>query len=882
MASAIAPPAAIIRCLDPDDKKISTNVAALDLSSYLPHLLSSDNGGNSGGSDRSVSNRSVRRRDVIRPLEPDEMVNSLGLPLSISDSVSRTNHRCSDDSLDGGGNNDKNYDAATADDDMGRDDDSKHSMIGDVDVSDTCTPPSTRYSNSDDNDANINNNHGGALVLHPSAERRMVPHVNDNNNNNGIDSQHGSRELSSLSDERRMIPHGNNAAPRHRSASPPGSDGAEHRFRLVSTTATATTDRPSSSRSPIMGIVRSGRMGDRTVRGVEPPEAVRDRSLLLLDGDDECGNDPPGESPNDRPVCLDLVLVPKGGAGRSTNSSVDCDGSSGASDGSGGGGYRRVYRSVRWVDPKTVKNASDVDHSLLKHYEELVVTNANHQHDEGVNSNALVEYDAGLNKDPPASTLLSPHQQQSSPIINTPHQSPADLLLSNPRMRIATVSSGYKKANYFVREDLDTRIYFHQLEDAVGYMAKRGYMRMRREEEGEWRELLQKAHGVVKVGPKKEKQRYRKGKLVLILKKIVTDDDVRKEKGANNNNKKKRSKPKNKRSSSSSRSDDASSLSGSHATQSTYNSDSVETQGTAHTDRTSLGKTVRGSFKSYSEKFLAQQEDEKRRYLLAIVEGRPLDNFGYNAPAIPGGTGGQLLLTDGSTMGAAAPPPPSSSGLPADPDADATACSEYGESRLTSFNKSDASGWITTTTEYTGATTAHETDGTTTDDKQEEFNKSRKSISSGRRGVYGGGVRYFTPEKSYEEDDEESEDESEGRSTDDDEDFEEEEEDYAEEDDTEDYTATTLEEDGSSAIEIDNPSDMGSMFSDAESSAAAYDHHRNAGVESVTSESTETEVEKTAARMRGGMKNSRRRSQRRDVPRMTPVSDDSASSSSSR
>ncbi|KAL7523380.1 hypothetical protein ACHAXR_000150, partial [Thalassiosira sp. AJA248-18] len=65
-------------------------------------------------------------------------------------------------------------------------------------------------------------------------------------------------------------------------------------------------------------------------------------------------------------------------------------------------------------------------------------------------------------------------------------------------MRIATISSGYKKANFFVREDLDTRIYFHQLEDAIGYMARRGYSKMRGEEEREWKMLLGKAHGVVK------------------------------------------------------------------------------------------------------------------------------------------------------------------------------------------------------------------------------------------------------------------------------------------------------------------------------------------------------------------------------------------------
>ena len=66
-----------------------------------------------------------------------------------------------------------------------------------------------------------------------------------------------------------------------------------------------------------------------------------------------------------------------------------------------------------------------------------------------------------------------------------------------------------------------TRIYFRQLEDAIGYMARRGYKRMVGDEEKEWRVVLERAHGVVKVGKEKDKQRYRKGKLVLILKKTI-------------------------------------------------------------------------------------------------------------------------------------------------------------------------------------------------------------------------------------------------------------------------------------------------------------------------------------------------------------------------
>ena len=161
---------------------------------------------------------------------------------------------------------------------------------------------------------------------------------------------------------------------------------------------------------------------------------------------------------------------------------------------------------------------------------------------------------------------------------------------------------------------------------------------------------------------------------------------------------------------------------------------------------------------------------------------------------------------------------------------------------------------------------------------------------SNQRGVYGGGVQYFTPEKSYREEDEESQEDednnSEGRSTDDD-DFEEEEE---------DYTATSEGggEDGeNSAVDIDG-SDMGSMFSNESDS---YNYNTNSGgvqsvdgtanddasecvVESVTTMSTREQNEVMRYRAptapykgRGDSK----RKGRKSPPEMAPISDGSAS-----
>lgn len=111
--------------------------------------------------------------------------------------------------------------------------------------------------------------------------------------------------------------------------------------------------------------------------------------------------------------------------------------------------HGKKYRTVQWVDPKTITDESAIDYDMLNKYR------------------ALSNYD----------------EEPEAP----------------RRIRIATISSGYKTANFFVREDLDQRIYFHELEDAVSYMARRGYARMERGEEKEWMRLLGRAHQVVKV-----------------------------------------------------------------------------------------------------------------------------------------------------------------------------------------------------------------------------------------------------------------------------------------------------------------------------------------------------------------------------------------------
>jgi len=582
-----------------------------------------------------------------------------------------------------------------------------------------------------------------------------------------------------------------------------GSDGGHHSNALV----LHSSSQPSSQQSP------QRRRRQQQPRGMDPSEVIRDRSFIHCDGP----NDPPGESPNDRrAVCLDIVPVSSGGGGGSVSS----------------GRGERLYRSVKWVDPKSVSDEGEIDYSILRHYEQFTATTDQYESSHYTNDN---EYSHSGAVDPPSAF---PNQTTS----NT--TSSKSTLLQNPRMRIATISSGYKKANFFVREDLDTRIYFHQLEDAIGYMARRGYVKMRSEEEREWKELLGRAHGVVKLGPKKEKQRYRKGKLVIILKKTISDHN-------------KSDKPKQRRSSghrTSSRKkqlllEDGPSRSNGSKTARSESSQTADYSQSTHTDRTSLGKSIRCGYKSYSEKFLAEQEEEKRQYMLAVVEGRPLPD------AYPS-DGGRLLLTDGSTI--------NTPRGPIDPEADSTQASED----LQSSSRGETTAYSSS---HGGSSNSHHSKGL-----RAELLKSSHTMDSNRKGVYGGGVRYFTPDNGHDEEEEESEEE-----TTEDEDFEEEET-YEEEGTYESHG----EEEGDT-VEVDG-SDMGSMFSSEEKS---FDYHGNAGVESVSSLSTNGQSEMLQSRGpkpkvptssssgKGGGGKSKNRRARGSPPEMAPISDDSSSNS---
>ena len=67
--------------------------------------------------------------------------------------------------------------------------------------------------------------------------------------------------------------------------------------------------------------------------------------------------------------------------------------------------------------------------------------------------------------------------------------------MSNPITRkyprcIATISAGFEKGDFLVREEKGQRVYFDFFEEAFNYIAAKGYSRMPKAEEGEWMDLM--------------------------------------------------------------------------------------------------------------------------------------------------------------------------------------------------------------------------------------------------------------------------------------------------------------------------------------------------------------------------------------------------------
>jgi len=79
-------------------------------------------------------------------------------------------------------------------------------------------------------------------------------------------------------------------------------------------------------------------------------------------------------------------------------------------------------------------------------------------------------------------------------------------------MNIATISAGFEKGDFLVREEQGNRVYFDFFEEAFNYISNKGYARMSREDEKHWVDLMNVIHDSVKGGMK-----YNTGTLLMVL-----------------------------------------------------------------------------------------------------------------------------------------------------------------------------------------------------------------------------------------------------------------------------------------------------------------------------------------------------------------------------
>lgn len=79
---------------------------------------------------------------------------------------------------------------------------------------------------------------------------------------------------------------------------------------------------------------------------------------------------------------------------------------------------------------------------------------------------------------------------------------------------IATISVGFERGDYLIREEKGSNVYFDFLEEAYNFIVQKGYSRMSKDEEDDYMELIKRAQKSVPGGC-----RFNPGKLLMVLKK---------------------------------------------------------------------------------------------------------------------------------------------------------------------------------------------------------------------------------------------------------------------------------------------------------------------------------------------------------------------------
>ena len=156
-------------------------------------------------------------------------------------------------------------------------------------------------------------------------------------------------------------------------------------------------------------------------------------------------------------------------------------------------------------------------------------------------STALVEKDAAVSSSSNASSRYThatsaPAPQPAIPTVSrcqqiTPYRrsyKPAPTKIvpraAQPHL-IATISVGFERGDYLVREEKGFNVYFYFLEEAYNFVVQKGFSRMPKYEENDYMELIKRAQKSVPGGC-----RYNNGKLLMVLKKKLVPVVVSEEK----------------------------------------------------------------------------------------------------------------------------------------------------------------------------------------------------------------------------------------------------------------------------------------------------------------------------------------------------------------
>ncbi|KAL9187779.1 hypothetical protein ACHAXT_006157 [Thalassiosira profunda] len=138
------------------------------------------------------------------------------------------------------------------------------------------------------------------------------------------------------------------------------------------------------------------------------------------------------------------------------------------------------------------------------------------QHSPGA---ATLDYSLPLH--PPHSQSLTVYQPPPTP---TPTPIPSTPRTIHPQL-ICTISAGFEKGDYLIREERGSNVYFDFFEEAYNFATQKGYSRMPLAEENEYMEIVRLAHKSIPGGC-----RFNTGRLLLVMRKRlvpvrVTDEE---------------------------------------------------------------------------------------------------------------------------------------------------------------------------------------------------------------------------------------------------------------------------------------------------------------------------------------------------------------------